>query len=95
MRTLGIRLAAQRQLAVLPPGARAAMEAYAAGINAFFATSEQARTPEFLLLGVNPHDEAAQGTWWDAADTVGGSIMMARDLGGNCRTTSAAVNKSK
>ncbi|MCM3566118.1 penicillin acylase family protein [Hydrogenophaga intermedia] len=83
MRTLGIRLAAQRQLAVLPAGARAAMEAYAAGINAFFATSEQARTPEFLLLGVNPREEAAQGTWWDAADSVGWSIMMALDLGGN------------
>ncbi|MBL0919292.1 MAG: penicillin acylase family protein [Hydrogenophaga sp.] len=83
MRTLGIRQAAQRQLKALAPDARTAMEAYATGINAFFASSDQARTPEFLLLGVNPRDEAAQGTWWDAAGTVGWSIMMALDLGGN------------
>jgi penicillin amidase len=83
MRTLGIRQAAQRQLKALAPDARDAMEAYAAGVNAFFASAEQARTPEFLLLGVNPREEAAQGGWWDAADTVGWSIMMALDLGGN------------
>jgi penicillin amidase len=83
MRTLGIRRAALRQLNALDPQARAAMQAYSAGINAFFATTEQARTPEFLLLGVNPREEAGQGAWWDAADTVGWSIMMALDLGGN------------
>lgn len=83
MRTLGIRQAALRQLAALPPDAREAMEAYSAGINAFFATTSQARTPEFLLLGVDPAEEAAQGSWWDAADSVGWSIMMALDLGGN------------
>lgn len=83
MRTLGIRQAAQRQLAALPPDARRSLEAYSAGINAFFATSEQARTPEFLILGPEPREQAAQGTWWDAADSVGWSIMMALDLGAN------------
>ena len=83
MRTLGIRQAAQRQLAALPPDARRSLEAYSAGINAFFATSEQARTPEFLILGPEPRDEAARGTWWDAADSLGWSIMMALDLGAN------------
>lgn len=83
MRTLGLRQVAQRQYAQLPAEAKAAVEAYAAGINAFFAHSEQARTPEFLLLGVDPREEAAQGRWWEPADSVAWSIMMALDLGGN------------
>jgi len=83
MRTLGIRAAAQRQHAALPEDAKAALVAYSAGINAFFATTTQARTPEFMLLGVNPREAAAAGTWWDPADSVGWSIMMALDLGGN------------
>ena len=83
MRTLGIRQVAQRQLAKLPPDVKAAVEAYSAGINAFFASGEQALTPEFLLLGVNPREEALRGAWWDPADSVGWSIMMALDLGGN------------
>jgi len=83
MRTLGIRQAAVRQLGLLPPEPRAAVEAYSAGINAFFAQTDQARTPEFLMLGVNPREAAANGGWWDAADSVGWSIMLALDLGGN------------
>lgn len=83
MRTLGIRQVAQRQLATLPPDAKAAVEAYSAGVNAFFASSEQALTPEFLVLGVDPREEAKRGAWWDPADSVGWSIMMALDLGGN------------
>ena len=83
MRTLGIRQVAQRQLAKLPADVKAAVEAYSAGINAFFASGEQALTPEFLLLGVNPREEALRGAWWDPADSVGWSIMMALDLGGN------------
>lgn len=83
MRTLGIRQAAVRQLGLLPPEAKAAVEAYSAGINAYFAHTDEARTPEFLLLGVNPREAAAAGGWWDAADSVGWSIMLALDLGGN------------
>ncbi|MBX3611379.1 MAG: penicillin acylase family protein [Hydrogenophaga sp.] len=83
LRTLGIRQVAQRQLATLPSEARQAMEAYSTGVNAFFASSDQARTPEFLVLGVDPGASARDGAWWDAADSVGWSLMMALDLGGN------------
>lgn len=95
MRTLGIRRTAQSQLASLPADARSALEAYSAGVNAFFASTSQARTPEFLLLGVDPRDEAAAGQWWDAADSLGWSIMMALDLGGNWGTEFARLSALK
>ncbi len=76
MRSLGILRAAQRQLAAMPADARQSLEAYAAGINAFHATSSQALPPEFHILRTRP------GTW-TAADSVGWGLMMALDLGGN------------
>lgn len=76
MRTLGIVSAAQAQLANYPPEVRAALEAYAEGINGFHATSQQALPPEFHILGVNPGR-------WEASDSVGWALMMALDLGGN------------
>ncbi|WP_372657041.1 penicillin acylase family protein, partial [Hydrogenophaga sp.] len=83
LRTLGIREAAQRQLAGLPEEARVALQAYSDGINAFFADGQQALPPEFQLLGVNPREAARAGRYWDALDSAGWSIMMALDLGGN------------
>lgn len=83
MRTLGLRNAAIRQLEGLPAEARESLQAYSDGVNAFFAHTEQLPTPEFLLLGINPRDEAAAGRYWDPADSVAWSLMMALDLGGN------------
>lgn len=83
MRTLGIREAAQRQWDGLPPDARLALEAYSEGVNAFFASSSQALSPEFVLLSVDPGPAARAGRYWDPLDSVGWSIMMALDLGGN------------
>jgi penicillin amidase len=83
MRTLGIREAARAQFDGLPPEAKEAVKAYSAGINAFFAQGGQALSPEFLLLGIDPSEEARAGTWWDPLDSLGWSIMMALDLGGN------------
>ncbi|MDR7095555.1 penicillin acylase family protein [Hydrogenophaga laconesensis] len=83
MRTLGLRHAALRQLENLPAEARESLQAYSDGVNAFFAHTEQLLTPEFLLLGINPRDEAAAGRYWDPADSVAWSLMMALDLGGN------------
>jgi penicillin amidase len=83
MRTLGIREAAQRQWEGLPPDARVALEAYSEGVNAFFATSSQALSPEFVVLGMDPGPQARAGRYWDPLDSVGWSIMMALDLGGN------------
>lgn len=81
LRTLGIARAAARQLAKLPPDAQAALQAYSDGINAFFAHSPQALPPEFHLLRTTPGDEA--GVAWTPADSVGWSLMLALDLGGN------------
>lgn len=83
MRTLGIREAARRQLQALPSDAREALQAYSDGVNAFFAQTEQLPTPEFLLLGSDPREEAAAGRYWDPIDSVAWSLMMALDLGGN------------
>lgn len=83
LRTLGIRHAAQAQYEQLPAEAQQALQAYAAGINAFHARREQALSPEFQLLGIDPREEARAGTYWDAVDSVAWSLMMALDLGGN------------
>ncbi len=51
-RTLGLTRVATAEYEVLPPDARAALEAYAAGVNAFIA---QKRWPlEFKILGLTP-----------------------------------------
>jgi penicillin amidase len=83
MRTLGIRQAAQRQWEGLPPDARLALQAYSDGVNAFFANRSQVLSPEFILLGVDPAEDARTGRYWDPLDSVGWSLMMALDLGGN------------
>ncbi|WP_326543305.1 penicillin acylase family protein [Pseudorhodoferax sp.] len=80
MRTLGIMRAAQRQLDRMQPETRAALEAYSAGIQAFYTDRPQALSPEFLVLGVRP---GTAGKAWEAVDSVGWSLMMALDLGGN------------
>jgi penicillin amidase len=76
MRTLGIVQAAKAQYANYPADVRAALEAYADGINGFHATSQQALPPEFHILGIKPGK-------WEASDSVGWGLMMALDLGGN------------
>ena len=83
MRTLGIREAAQRQVTRLPPEAQAALQAYSDGVNAFFAQSDQALSPEFLLMRTDPREAARAGRYWDPADSAGWALMMALDLGGN------------
>jgi penicillin amidase len=83
MRTLGIREMARKQFEGLPAEARDALQAYSDGVNAFFAHTDQALTPEFLLLKIDPREDALAGRYWDAIDSVGWSLMMALDLGGN------------
>jgi penicillin amidase len=83
LRTLGIHQAAQRQWEELPPEAKDALQAYADGINAFMAQNRQPLTPEFKLLGIRPQADAAAGNFWTPVDSVGWSLMMALDLGGN------------
>ncbi|GAA5236449.1 penicillin acylase family protein [Verticiella sediminum] len=88
MRTLGIVQAARRQYQGLPAEARAALEAYAQGINDFHANGGQALPPEFLILGVQPGP-------WLPEDSVGWLLMMALDLGGNWGTEFARLTAAE
>ncbi len=76
LRALGVRRAAAAQWARMEPGDRAALEAYAAGINAFLRDHLRARPPEFLALGLQPEP-------WEPVDSMAWTLMMAWDLGGN------------
>ncbi|MFI5446023.1 penicillin acylase family protein [Polaromonas sp. UC242_47] len=93
MRTLGIMEAAQRQWQILPAEAKEALQAYSEGIQAFYADSTQALSPEFHLLGVKPG--GASGQPWTPQDSVGWSLMMALDLGGNWGTEFARLSAAK
>jgi penicillin G amidase len=81
MRTLGIVQAADRQWQGLPSEGRDALQAYSEGVNAFYASSPQALSPEFHILGVKPGGWS--GNPWSPQDCLGWSLMMALDLGGN------------
>ena len=76
LRALGVRRAAQRQWQQLPAATRALLQAYTDGVNAVLAQALRARPPEFVLLGLNPEP-------WTPVDSLGWSLMMAWDLGGN------------
>lgn len=87
MRTLGIVQAAQAQLAGLSPATRQALQAYSEGVNAAHASGAAGRSPEFLLLGTKAGGQG--GLAWTPEDSVGWSLMMALDLGGNWGTEAA------
>lgn len=78
LRTLGVARAAAAQYAKLDPATQQALQRYADGVNAAVAATK-VLPPEFLLLGFKPGR-------WTPADSVGWSIMMAWDLGGNWST---------
>ncbi|MDO8385336.1 MAG: penicillin acylase family protein [Polaromonas sp.] len=92
MRTLGIMEAAQRQWQGLPAEAKQALQAYSDGINAFYAGSAQALSPEFHILGVKP---GGAGQPWTPQDSVGWALMMALDLGGNWGNEFARLSASR
>jgi len=93
LRTLGIMEMARKQLERMAPEARDALVAYADGVQAFYADRPQALSPEFVVLGVNPGAEGRRA--WDAADSVGWSLMMALDLGGNWGNEFARLSAAK
>ncbi len=88
MRALAIGRSAQFQWDGLPTEAREALQRYADGINAFHATAGQALPPEFRLLGIKPGR-------WTPQDSVGWTIMMALDLGGNWGTEFARLSAAQ
>ncbi|WKB53520.1 penicillin acylase family protein [Eleftheria terrae] len=76
LRSLGVRRVAQQQLQSVSGEGREALEAYAAGVNAYVSQHLKARPPEFLLLGLQPGR-------WEPADSLAWMTMMAWDLGAN------------
>lgn len=78
LRTLGVRRAAEENLKRYDSETRAALDAYAAGVNAFLAT-DPVLPIEFWLTGVRPEP-------WAPADSIAWAKMMAWDLGGNWRS---------
>jgi penicillin amidase len=82
LRALGVRRNAQRVLAALDAPTRAALQAYADGVNAGIELTRAQPwklSPEFLILGVRPEP-------WSPVDSIGWSTMMAWDLSGNHAT---------
>lgn len=82
MRALDIIGHARKQYEALPTHARESLQAYAKGVQAFHAQRSQVLPPEFLLLGVKPGGGKVADTW-TPEDSVGWTLMMALDLGGN------------
>ena len=77
LRTLGVRRAAQANLAHLDDDTREHLDAYAAGVNAFLGT-RPVLPPEFFLADLDFET-------WQAVDSLTWLKMMAWDLGGNWR----------
>jgi penicillin G amidase len=78
MRTLGLYRAAEAQYAGLAPPVRAALDAYAAGVNAFLAARRGALPPEYYLLRAEPAP-------WRPADSLVWGKIMDLELTGNFR----------
>ena len=78
MRVLGLYRAAEADCAQLSAAPRRALEAYAAGVNAFLATRPGALPPEFLLLRFSPEP-------WRPTDSLVWSKLMDLELAGNYR----------
>lgn len=79
LRTLGVRRAAEEAWSALGPQARALIEAYVAGVNAYLEQRSGALPPEFLLLGFSPEP-------FEPVDVLTWAKMMAWDLGDNWDT---------
>ncbi|AOY90824.1 acyl-homoserine-lactone acylase [Cupriavidus sp. USMAA2-4] len=76
LRTLGVRRNAEAILAQSSAPTRAALQAYADGVNAFIDHGKGPLPPEFLILRTRPEH-------WEPADSLGWQTMMAWDLGAN------------
>ncbi len=77
MRTLGLYRRAEADFAYLERDTQRALEAYAAGVNAYLAHRRERLPPEFLLIGT-PEP-------WKPADTLVWGKLMALNLSGGWR----------
>ena len=95
VRTLGWRRVAEQELELLAPSTRRALDAYAAGVNAYVSgRSARELSLEYTLLGLQglaytPYE-------WTAADSVAWLKVMAWDLGSNLEqeTERAIITKA-
>lgn len=78
VRTIGLYRAAERQYAALSPELRAALDAYAAGVNAYLAHRRGALPAEYYLLNATPEP-------WKPADSLAWGKLVALQLAGNFR----------
>ena len=78
VRTIGLYRAAEREYAVLSPDLRAALDAYAAGVNAYLAQRRGALPAEYYLLNASPEP-------WKPADSLVWGKLVALQLAGNLR----------
>jgi penicillin amidase len=78
MRVLGLYRAAQAEIAFLSTAMNRALDAYAAGVNAFLKSRGGALPLEFLVLRFAPEP-------WRPADSLAWGKLMAVQLGGNYR----------
>lgn len=78
MRVLGLYDTAEANLRELPEEVAAALDAYAAGVNAFLATRDGALPPEFQMLRHEPEP-------WRPADSLVWGRLMALQLSDNWR----------
>ena len=76
IRTLGWRVAAERDMASLAPETRAVLDAYADGVNAWLDTHRDQLGLAFVVTGVNPEP-------WTPLDTLAWGKVEAWNLGGN------------
>jgi penicillin G amidase len=74
MRTLGLRQHAAADFATLPADARALLEAYARGVNAWIDLKGRFAAPEFLVLGAPERWEPTDSLLW--AKTMGLWLSM-------------------
>ena len=76
IRTLGWRQATERDLAAMAPEARAVVDAYAEGVNAWLDQERDSLGLAFLVTGTKPEP-------WTALDSVGWQKVQAWNLGSN------------
>ena len=76
IRTLGWRVAAQRDLDAVAPPARAVLDAYTQGVNAWLDGHRGSLGLAFLVAGVTPEP-------WTDLDTIAWGKVQAWNLGGN------------
>lgn len=76
LRTIGVRRNAEAAFAASTPETRAALQAYADGVNAGIDSHQGPLPPEFAILRTVPER-------WEPADTLAWQTMMAWDLSAN------------